>query len=288
MWERFKFEKLLEIDGIYTIFEGEYDGSYVFPGEAHDFWEMVYIIDGSVCVCADEHVYHMEENEIIFHRPMQLHKFNIENNKTAHMFIVSFDISGEFAARLENKVCRLTPGQTSQLLSLTHYLGKADIVYDTLEKHNTRNFISAFSNPVVAQTAKNTLENFLLSVCSNSNDICSSDDNAEAAAYSAAVRYMNTSIQSWPTSAEIARKCGVSLTQLKNIFSKYAGMGIHKYFLSIKLQAAIKLLLDGNSVSQTASMLNFSSQNYFSVVFKRETGVSPTEYKSRKNLRPPV
>lgn len=286
MWERLIVKKILEINGIYTIFEGEYDGSYAFLGEVHDFWEMVYIIDGSVCVCADEHVYHMEKNEIIFHRPMQLHKFNIENNKAAHMFIISLDISGEYAPRLENKVCRLTPGQASQLMGFMQYLGQSSHTYDSSGSFKSRSFLPAFSNPVVAQIAQNTLENFLISVCSNNNNVCILNNDTEAITYSAAVRYMNTNLQGWPSAAEIARSCGVSLTYLKYVFSKYAGRGIHKYFLSLKMQTAINLLTDGNSVSQTASILNFSSQNYFSVVFKREIGVTPTEYISRKKYTP--
>lgn len=285
MWECVKVDKVLEIDGIYTIFEGGYDGSYIFTGEAHDFWEMVYIIDGSACVCADEHVYHMGKNEIIFHRPMQLHKFNIENNKTAQMFIVSFDIKGEFVPQLENKACRLSPIQNSLLMSLIQYLRRAESVLGVWEHNSMRDFIPAFSNPAAAQTVQNMLENFLLSVCGNNADVCAADDTAEAVIYSAAVRYMNTASDRWLSTAQIARECGVSLTHLKNIFSKYAGMGIHKYFLSIKLQAAMRLLSGGSSVSQTAAALNFSSQNYFSVVFKRETGLSPTEYISRKALR---
>ena len=282
MWEYLKIDKVLKIDGIYTIFEGEYDRNYAFPGEVHDFWEMVYIIDGSVCVCADENVYHMGENEIIFHRPMQLHKFNIENNKKARMFIVSFDMTGEFAPQLENKVCRLSPNQTSLLFSLFNFLNHSESILGVWDLHSMKNFIPAFSKPSVAQTVQNMLENFLLSLCGGSSDICAADDTVEAAVYSAAVRYMNANINSRLSTSDIARECKVSLTQLKNIFSKYAGMGIHKYFLSLKLQTAMRLLSGGSSVSQTAAALNFSSQNYFSVVFKRETGMSPTEYIRRK------
>ena len=282
MFERTELERMLELEGIYTVFEGEYSAKYVFPGEVHDFWEMVYIIDGNVCVCADERVYHMHDNEIIFHRPMQLHKFNIESNRMAHMFIASFDISGKLVSQLENKACRLTPRENSQLTSIISFLAHHGSVQENTEQLSIRNFLPALSSPVVAHTARNLMENFLLSVCSGSSDVCSADDTTEAIVYSAAVRYMNTNVKGWVSTSELARICGVSLTQLKIIFSKYSGIGIHKYFLSIKLQAAIRLLSEGCSVSQTAAELNFSSQNYFSVVFKREMGISPTGYIKRK------
>lgn len=58
-------------------------------------------------------------------------------------------------------------------------------------------------------------------------------------------------------------------------------MGIHKYYLNIKIQQAADLLKAGESVTVIADKLNFSSQNYFPIVFKREIGVSPTDYKRR-------
>ena len=44
---------------------------------------------------------------------------------------------------------------------------------------------------------------------------------------------------------------------------------------------AIKLLASGMTVSEVAEKLEFSSPNYFSMAFKKETGTSPFEYKKR-------
>ena len=77
---------------------------------------------------------------------------------------------------------------------------------------------------------------------------------------------------------ELAREARVSKTALKEIFSRCGGMGVHKYFLKLKLSRASKLLKRGVSVTDVASELGFSSQAYFSSAFKREVGVSPLEY----------
>ena len=53
-----------------------------------------------------------------------------------------------------------------------------------------------------------------------------------------------------------------------------------------KIEAAKKLLLDGQSVTDTAMELSFSSSNYFSAVFRRYTSLSPTEYVKRKTESP--
>ena len=80
---------------------------------------------------------------------------------------------------------------------------------------------------------------------------------------------------------EIAAAVHLSVSALKRIFKKYAGMGVHKYFLKLKLKTAIELLENGDSVTEIAKKLNFSSQAYFTNVFKRETGESPSLYRNK-------
>ena len=59
-------------------------------------------------------------------------------------------------------------------------------------------------------------------------------------------------------------------------------LSYNEYFLQIKVLYAKKLLSNGMTVSEIAEKLSFSSQNYFSVVFKRKVGVSPLQYKKSK------
>lgn len=80
-----------------------------------------------------------------------------------------------------------------------------------------------------------------------------------------------------PSIEEIALNSSVSVSSLKRIFSHYAGMGIHKYFLTLKIKKATEMLLEGSSVTEVAEALNFSSQGYFTKTYKRETGVLPSE-----------
>ena len=71
---------------------------------------------------------------------------------------------------------------------------------------------------------------------------------------------------------DIAEFCNVSQSWLKRIFERFAGVGIHKYFLQMKMSKAAELLQEGVSVTETAERLGFSSQAYFSAAFRRETG----------------
>ena len=73
--------------------------------------------------------------------------------------------------------------------------------------------------------------------------------------------------------------CYMSPVSVKQTFSRYAGMSIMAYFNNLKITAAISMLKSGMTVQEVAQRLGFSSQNYFSTVFKRIRGVSPSTFK---------
>ena len=60
----------IAIDSIITIHYFEYMKDFVFHGESHDFWEFLYVDQGSVIVQAGENHFRMEAGDIIFHEPM--------------------------------------------------------------------------------------------------------------------------------------------------------------------------------------------------------------------------
>ena len=89
--------------------------------------------------------------------------------------------------------------------------------------------------------------------------------------------YMNAHIEENPTVEEIAKHIGVSGSGIKRVFNKYSYMGVHKYFLAMKIKTATELLKQGVSVARVAERLGFSSQGNFSAVYKRETGTNPSK-----------
>lgn len=61
-------------------------------------------------------------------------------------------------------------------------------------------------------------------------------------------------------------------------FSQRYGMTPIKYLNTIRIDAAKRMIHDSIPIKQISSMLRFSDTSYFSLCFKKETGISPTEY----------
>lgn len=70
--------------------------------------------------------------------------------------------------------------------------------------------------------------------------------------------------------------------QLRNYFNAKTGMSPYKYLLDMKIHKAMELL-DTNdySIKEISYKLAFDSQYYFSRLFKKKTGVSPTKWINR-------
>jgi AraC-like DNA-binding protein len=89
-------------------------------------------------------------------------------------------------------------------------------------------------------------------------------------------RYIDTGVEV----PEIARNVGVAYTHLLEVFRKYTGLTPYQYFLQMRILRAKELLQDPNlSIKQVAATMQFENQYYFARLFKKKTGMTPTEWK---------
>ncbi len=96
-------------------------------------------------------------------------------------------------------------------------------------------------------------------------------------------KYINEHVGERLVQNEIAAVFGISPTYLSQLFSKYNEVGFSEYVNTCKINESKRLLDEGNlKVYEVAEMLGFESSFYFSKVFKRVVGVSPTEYVNGK------
>jgi len=82
---------------------------------------------------------------------------------------------------------------------------------------------------------------------------------------------------------DICKEIGISRVQLYRKVKALIGMNVNDYILSVRLKRAKYLLLHEDlSISEISYKVGFSSQAYFSTVFKFRFGVTPSEFKENK------
>lgn len=82
---------------------------------------------------------------------------------------------------------------------------------------------------------------------------------------------------------DICRKIGMSQSNFQRRFKAEIGISPHRYFKQLALEKARAMLSFGTaSINEIAETCGFADRYIFSKAFKKETGISPAEYRSRR------
>ena len=272
MLEFMQVERTLRIEALYMALDVVRPKDLYFPGESHDFWELVYVCQGKVAATADERVYHLSDGMLLFHKPMEFHRIWSEGDTSPHLMILSFRASGPDMTRLENSCFVLKPAQRKKFENMAAAFVQARALFDA---GDARQYPGA-----VSLTAA-LLEGFLLRL-TEEEELRQQEVLGEDAQYTKIVNVMKENCHRSLSLQELAQLCGLSVSNMKRIFGRFSDVGVAKYFLSLKIRRAKELLEGGSSASCVAETLDFAEINYFYTVFKRETGMTPTEYKKSR------
>ena len=278
-------ERLVAVENIVTVIYMEYTKDFVFAGEAHDFWEFTYIDKGSVVFTADTREFLLKGGEIAFHKPNEFHKLRADK-VPPNVTVVSFVCRSDAMRLLENKIFRLTAQERNILSEL---LDEGLAVFEPLTA--TPPVMGMREKPNAPFAAKqltfNLLERFLVTLLRRSELAIRRESRSvskiEKSDYPEEVYtillYMEQNIDRNLTVADIADKFNQSESTLQKLFSAHLGCGVIAKFNDMKLRHAKVLIRERNlNFTEIAEVLGFSSVHYFSRLFKKKTGMTPSEY----------
>ncbi len=264
------------VKGLYTAFLRSVENGFVFTGEAHDFWEIMYCIKGSAVVSTGDKVLTLQKNQIIFFHPMEFHSFRVEKENPSEFFIASFEVDGNLIRGFKNKMFNLTD---KQIYMIKEIIGMFSFNDRSEEQEKLIENLKRFREiPYSMTIVINRIENFFVSLSKGNEALYQPIKNNETEIYLNALRIIDEMTGEKLTVLNLAEKCNVSTAHLKNLFKKYSGMGVHRYILKNKILLAKQMLIENYTVTEISDRLGFASQSYFSTAFKRETGQAPTEY----------
>jgi YesN/AraC family two-component response regulator len=87
---------------------------------------------------------------------------------------------------------------------------------------------------------------------------------------------------------DLAKEVGLSRAQLHRKMKDMTGIAVSEFVRNIRLEQAVRLLEEQKiNVTQVAYSVGFSNLAHFSTVFRKQFGVSPTEYIEQKGLKNP-
>lgn len=103
-------------------------------------------------------------------------------------------------------------------------------------------------------------------------------------AFDRALTFINENLENNLTISKISNAALIPKSSLYKMFHTHFGCTVNEYINSKRVESAEELLINGNlSIDEISEKFGFSTQQYFSKVFKKFKGVSPAQF--RKNNR---
>lgn len=267
------------VDRLYSVHYFEYTGSYAYPGERHDFWELLYVDKGSLLVTAGERRLRLERGQAVFHAPGEFHAFSAAG-VAPDLVVAGFGCDSPAMDFFRDRTIAIRGEERSLLGRLV------------------AESAAAFSTPLNASSVTQlqrrgeapfggeqllcaALEELLIRLIRREGSPLSGPDGRpEGGGVVAQVMdYLERRVDQPLTLEQICRDNLVGRSQLQKLFHAHTGGGVMAWFGDLKIQSAKRLIREGRlNFTQIAGLLGFQSVHYFSRRFRQATGMSPSEY----------
>ena len=107
-----------------------------------------------------------------------------------------------------------------------------------------------------------------------------SAQNSSCRVIAPAIKYIEKNYQNPNlTNGDLAKQCKISEIYFRRTFTSYYNMTPRQFLLDIRINKAKQLLSEGAlKINSIAEKCGFSNQYHFCRIFKKKTGLTPTEY----------
>jgi len=283
------FENALNVSGIANIHYFEFTGLYQTVDDYHNFCELLYVDRGSITVHAENYSGILSDNQMIIHRPNEVHSLVCSDSIAPNVIIIGFKCLSD----------ELEPFSLSPItLSAEHKKMLSEIMQEGMNVYsppydlpNTPEMKKRSEYIYGAdQMLKIRLEMFLISLIRNfKNKPSHKDEISSASRVSDIHQYITEHYTEKILLDNICFLFGTNKTSLCRDFKNEYGVTVLSYINELKVKEAKSLLRKNKlSVTEISEALGFNSIHYFCRLFKKSTGLSPKEYtktiKSKLNL----
>lgn len=276
-------KSLITVPKIVTIHYFEFDKNFVFNGESHDLWEMVYVDKGCVQIQRDEESVFLKQGELILHKPNEFHSIRAYNS-SPNFFVISFVCHSSAMQYLE-KMCTVLEKPLQPFIS--SILQEAEKTYVLPKNTPTlKRLIKKENAPLGSeQLIKTYLEQLLILLvrkATKSGDatLFPTKESMQNHLVLAVKSYIAEHLEGTVRVSEICDALGYSKSYLSKLFEEQSGETIAAYATREKINLAKRLIREGSlNFAQISDKLGFDNPQYFSRVFKRVTHSTPTEFK---------
>lgn len=287
-YESVHLEKCVTIEDIISIHYFQYMSNFSFPGESHDFWELICVDRGEIDEIAGDRRVTLKKGNILFHKPNEYHNVLTNGLVSPSLVVIGFDCHSPCMKAFEDQLISIQDTEKELLAQIilearNTFEGRLNDPYQ--EKLVFLDRPAPFGS---AQLISHYMEQLIISLyrryfagsgSAGSRPVLHSRSGTGSDTYNRIVHYMEEHIAEPLTIDRICQDNLVGRSQLQSLFRDAQGCGVIEFFSSLKVDAAKQMIRDRHlNFTQISDKLGYNSIHYFSRQFKKISCMTPSEY----------
>lgn len=278
-------ETTIGVTGLMSLHYFEFAKDFLFEGEAHDFWEILYVDKGEIEVMADSVGYVLKQGEALFHKPNEFHSIWANRKIGPNVIVVCFECHSPAMKLFEDKLFCLNDQERNWMaLIIKHGFAAYHPPFDLPRVHDLNKREDAPFG--CEQLLRIHLELLLLSLAARGESLPQSNrlssaakERSEEELLKRVIAYMEERLHANLTLEQLCVRFHVGQSRLSALFKERLGLGVMKTYKNLKIER-IKLLIreERYNFTEIAEQLGYSSIHTFSRHFKTAVDMTPTEY----------
>lgn len=285
-YPRYSVQKAICVDALASIHYFEFDDKFVDEPEAHEAWELVYLDRGACEIVADGREFTLHQGEICFHKPGEEHMLRLIPGVCPNVFIMAFHSSSPAMHYFEGQVLTADMGTKQHIAAILHEASATFAL--PFNQPQAQSFVEQPADSLWAgeQTILLRLELMLIELVRQhsyyrqrprrfyAKEIVTDEVCLRV------IAYMEDRIYGKINLDELSRALSFSRSYLSRRFTAVCGYSMIDYYNMMKIDEAKRLIREtGRNFFEISELLQFANAHYFSTLFKRHAGMTPTQYK---------
>lgn len=275
-----RLNKSISVDAIYTIHYFEYTKDFSYSGEMHDFWEIVYADKKSVVITAGSKELTLKAGQMYIHMPNEFHKIRCDGTRAANSVILSFDCS---CAELMNAAGMVINCTAEEKRLMGRIISEANDAFSTdLGLSYTRELEKSKGGEFgCEQLVQLYMEQLLISVIRGHKrkEPAKGEENNKLLLQ--ICEFLQDNVTKRLQFDDVRREFNLSASVIKRLFQNGMGCGVMEHFTRLKIDTAKQMIRENElNFTEIAETLGFNTPQYFTTVFRRISGMTPSEYES--------
>ncbi|WP_168193764.1 AraC family transcriptional regulator [Lysinibacillus sp. SGAir0095] len=217
-------------------------------------------LKGSATFSLNGMPYFMSANTIVHAGPSMNIDIEVQSGDEWQYAVIHYQIAENHLGKYPyfNKHFSISVDTNGLLTELTHQLMKNYITPTNMAKLSCKGLFLQLVETILVSSSKKI-------------------DNVDQ--MDLAVRLIHEQYSRPITIQDLAMQLGIERRRFAYLFERYTGLTPIHYLTEIRIRRAKELLRSGITVAEVAEKVGYLDNFYFSRVFKKHTGLSPTMYK---------